>query len=129
MTIEEKIQALLESALTAYGSPAQELVTKENIKTPGDWQDISRPYVIHFPVTVAPTYTQRGLTNLKEWVYQVSVFADAYKDGRTISDAVRDSLTGNHDGVQMFWDGLLHQFESDPPIHHFALTFQVFEAL
>lgn len=129
MTIEEKIQSLLEAALTAYGSPAQELVPVERIKTPGDWQNLSRPYVIHFPVDVDPSYTHQGLMECKKWAYQVSVFDDSYADGRMLANAVRDSLIGNHDGVRIFWSGQLHQVENNPLIHQFALTFQVFEAL
>ncbi len=129
MTIEEKIQALLEASLPAYGSPVAELCEADHIRTPGDNQNISRPYVIHFPITPTPSYTHGGLSAMREWTYQVSVFTATYPAGRTLANAIRDTLTGNHDGVKIFWEGGSYQFETDTRIHHFAVTFRVLEAL
>lgn len=129
MTIEEKIQALLEASLPAYGSPVAELCAVDHIHTPGDWQGLARPYVVHFPVSPSPSYTHDGLSALREWTYQVSAFTATYAAGRELADAIRDTLTGNHDGVQIFWNGGSCLFEHDTRIHHFAMTFSVHEAL
>lgn len=130
MNIEEEVQALLVAALPAYGSPAVELVPAARIKVPGDWQSLARPYVIHGPVAVSPIELHSGRAALTQWPsYQVSCFGDSWSSARVVANAVVATLAGNHDGAQFFWRGMTPLFESDPPVHHIALEFEVWEAL
>ena len=89
MTIEEKINSVLS---TASGVTA--LAAAGRIKPPGDWQNLARPYIVHFP-TVAESIQMHGspgLANLKSWRYQVSCFADSYSGARSLAVAVRLAL-------------------------------------
>lgn len=129
MTIEEKIQELLAASLPAYGSPVEELVPEARIKPPGDWQNLARPYVVHFPAGVMPIYTHDGREPLTGWTYQVSTFAATYSAARVVADAVRDTLSGVHDGVHCFWQSRVHYYEPDTRTHHIADDFEVHEGL
>lgn len=128
MTVEEKIQALLigSAAITA-------LVPASRIKTPGEWQNLGRPYIVHFPVSVTPIDTHQGRAALTAWeFYQVSIFASSYGVGKEVAFAVRDNLPQvTADGVQIFWRaGSWYAGKDDTTgVHHFALNFRVVEAL
>ena len=138
MTVREKIQAVLEAAggVTAF-------VPTNRIRVPGSWQNLARPYIIHFAAAVDPTHTHGGLAQGKGWSYQVSVFADSYSTGDTIARAVVTALDGVHadspltEGVMCMWEPGTWYVGSEgsgvdgsgPPIEHFAVEFQVFEGL
>lgn len=129
MVVEEKIQALL---VGAAGVTA--LVPAARIKMPGDWQDLPRPYIVHGPVSIHPTYTHEGLIDLRDWeFYQVSCFADkVYSDAKRIAVAVRAAL-GSYvgaDGTQIFWRNEVRQpFEADLRIQQIVVEFEVWEVL
>lgn len=123
MTIEEKVQQLLLAASGVTGAVA------DRIKPRGDWQNLNRPYIVHFPVSTNPTYTHEARAQLTEWNYQVSCYADSYSTARSLSQAVVSALSGQHGGVTMFWQDQAAQFEPNPPVHHIALDFQAFEGL
>ncbi len=122
-TIDEKVYALLleDAGVTA-------LVPRSNIKSGGDYQGIPRPYIVHFPATVAPIYCHDGLASLTPWPnYQVSSFAETYRQARDIADAVVTALTGVHSSVHYFWRNRVYQYETGTGIHHIADDFEVFE--
>lgn len=126
MTIDQKVYALL----IANGGVTA-IAPSSRIKPQGDWQNLERPYIVHFP---AGTFIQRlhsGRAPLTEWMYQVSCFAEAYSAARALADAVKIALDGVHDDVRLFWEDQNAQIERDtvPAVHHIALTFRVFEAL
>ena len=129
--IEEQVYTILGgiSALTA-------LVPTSRIKVPGDWQNLTRPYIVHFPVSPDPVHVhddsaiQPGVWDF----YQISVFADSYSSGRAVIDVLienfRDNLTG---GVTAFLrPGSFYQGSEtigETTVHHFALNFRIAEGL
>lgn len=131
MTIEEYVQALLVAALPAYGSPATMLVPAARIKTPGDWQNLPRPYVIHFPVSVAPIYTHGGLARMTPWpFYQVTVVGDNYPQARNVVNAIIPTLVEAAGEAKFFWRGMnALPFDFDRKVIEVAMDFEVFEAL
>lgn len=134
MTVEEKIQALLVADDTLI-----KLVPAARIKVPGNWQNLTRPYIVHFPAAgFSPLYSHSGLNGTRQWnSYQVSIYADSYGNansvigGRAIADRIRDVLTGVHDGVHIFVEpgSGSHYREPDTNVHRFVLQFTIFEAL
>jgi len=126
VTVSEKVQAVL------AGGAVTTFVPAARIKVPGDWQNLARPYIVHFPVSPAPTQTHGGRAALIIWeFYQVSIFADTYSTGEEAAIAVRDNLPGVHDGVHIFWHagGWYIGKDDDTGVHHFALDFKIAEAL
>jgi hypothetical protein len=128
MTVEEKIQEVLDrnGALTT-------VVPASRIRVPGDYQNVARPWISHSPAGgVVPTYTYDGLVEMRTWErYQVSIFADSYSAGRAVADLVRDAMTGNHDGVQVFLapGGFRYFRELTTKVHQFILEFRIVEGL
>ena len=137
MTVREKIQAVLEAAggVTAF-------VPKARIRVPGPWQNLARPYLIHFAVAADPTRIHGGLAQGQGWEYQVSIFADSYSTGDAIAHAVVTALDGVHgdspvtEGMTCLWEPgtwyIGNETKADgsgPPVEHFALEFRVFEGL
>jgi len=129
--VEEQIYTILSgiSALTA-------LVPAARIKVPGDWQNLTRPYIVHFPVSPAPVHVhddsaiQPGIWDF----YQVSVFSSTYSEGRAIIDVLienfRDNLTGGVTALLQpgsFYQG--HEKIGETTVHHFALNFRIAEGL
>lgn len=96
MTVEEKVQEILSAAAAVTA-----LCPAARIRVPGAWQDMDRPYIIHFPVSVAPMRTHaEGLAALRIYdFYQVSCVADTYGAARTLAEAVIAALDGNHAGT------------------------------
>lgn len=128
MTVEEKVQDVLEaaSALTA-------IVPASRIRPPGSYQNVERPWIVHQPVGgIRPIYTYDGLVKLRFWAnYQITIFADDYPSGRAVTELVIPVLTGNHDGMQVFWaaGGFLHFRHAELAVEQFVLTFSIYEAL
>lgn len=110
------------------------LVPASRIKPPGNWQNLTRPYIEHFPVSIDPTVIHGGLAALRIWdFYQISVYADSYSSGDAVARAIRDSLTV---GVQSGEVTVLFQNspwyigrDDEMNVEHFALNFRVAEAL
>lgn len=127
MTIEEKVYAVLgaDQALALA-------IPKARIKVPGDWQNLARPYIVHFPVSLQPTRTHDGLRKLRIWdYYQVSVVADTYSSGRAICELVVAALDGVRDDVHFIWrPGAIYVGRNDEiGVEEFALNFRIAEAL
>ena len=132
MTIEETVQALLEAALPAYGSPPVDLVAASRIKVPGNWQNLAKPYIVHFPAAPnVPMYMHSGMLDLDEWpFYQVSVFDTTYSGARTVANAVVATLEGTHSDVTFLFRGMMPMpYEADVNVQQIVLEFQIFEAL
>jgi hypothetical protein len=129
--IEEQVYTIL-SAISAVTA----LVPASRIKVPGDWQNLSRPYIVHFPVSPDPVHVHDdAVIHPGVWdFYQISVFADSYSSGRAVIDALienfRDNMTG---GVTAFLrPGSLYQGSEtigETTVHHFALNYRIAEAL
>lgn len=125
MTVEEEVYSLLGANVGVTA-----LVPAVKIKVPGDWQNLPRPYIVHFPVAPDPTYTMEGRAALTCWnSYQVSCFADSYSGARAVSQAVVQALSGEHNGVTFFWRNQRPFFEEDVRVHQIMLEFEVYEAL
>lgn len=127
MTVTEKVQAVMVANVALVA-----LVPAARIKAPGNWQNLTRPYIVHFPVSCMPTRTHTGLLDFKSWSsYQVSVFADTFSSGEATSAAVRTALDGvQSGGVHIFWRGGWYVGrETETDLEHFVLTFEIHEAL
>jgi hypothetical protein len=129
VTINEKVQALLAAAggVTA-------LVSSDKIKPPGEWSNLSSPYIIHFPVTFEPLHVYGGLSSKGQWTYQVSVFAASASSARAVADAVCTALDGTHTISGWSLTALITAehtlpMEADTGIHHVAVEFEVFTSL
>lgn len=123
MTITEAIQARLigNATLTA-------LVPAARIMAPGDHQNVARPYIVHFPVSVQPIQTHTGLAALMFRDYQVSVFAATYASGEAIANTVRDAMIGiTSNGAHIFLESGPFTLGREPEtdIEHFVVTFMV----
>lgn len=129
--IEEQVYTILSgvAALTA-------LVPASRIKVPGDWQNLTLPYIVHFPVSPEPIHVHDdSLIQPGVWdFYQISVFASTYSSGRAICDVLiesfRDNLTG---GVTAFLRPGSFYIGSEKigekHVEHFALNFRIAEGL
>lgn len=118
-----RVQALLiaNAALVA-------LVPASRIKTVGQWQNLELPYIVHFPVGLAPFRTHSGLPSMTIWdVYQVSAYATTYSSGRAIAEAVKTALDGVHGSTHLFWKAFRHITEDETRVEHFVVEFQVSE--
>jgi hypothetical protein len=125
MLIEEKVFELLSAS-----APVTAIVPADRIKPPGDWQNIPRPMIVHFPVSHESGYTHSGRQALKSWpFYQVSCFADSYSVARALAAAVATALSGNHDGCTFFVRGQVQFFDDEVKVHQVSVDFQVFESL
>lgn len=123
MTITEAVQARLVANTTLTA-----LVPATRIMASGEHQNVVRPYIVHFPVSVSPIQTHTGLAALKMRGYQVSVFASTYASGEQIADAVRDALIGvTTAGVHIFLEGGPFTLGREPETdtEHFVVNFLV----
>jgi len=71
VAIEEQVFSVLSgsAAVTAL-CPAVRILPE------GVYQGLARPYIRHFSVDIDPIHTHQGMATLKNWPYQVSIFAD-----------------------------------------------------
>lgn len=125
-TISSRVQDLLEanSALIA-------LVPTARIKPPGPWQNLARPYCVHFIVAAMPVVTYTGTSSAAcEWLIQVSSFADSLAAAMAVAAEARAALDGRHaNGVSGFWNGDQVFYEDDTKIYQVASMFQIFGSL
>lgn len=131
MAIEETTYAIL-----AGNAPLMALSTglTARIKPPGNWQYLSRPYIIYSPVTFDPTHIHDHATTALINHYpnfQVNVVADSYDSARAVANAVimaiRGTNNGNHSGTQYFLrNQVVLDFDTDRKIQEIALDFEVF---
>lgn len=125
-TVETEVYDILRAA-----SGVTSRCPATRIKTPGPNQNLSLPYIVHFPVAERPIRTHGGLVALRIWEsYQVSVFASDYATGRALADAVRTAMDGvTSSGVHVHFQGLRYLQEEDVQVNHFVLEFQIAEAV
>ena len=62
MTIEEQVQATL-----AADAGVTALVPASRIRVPGNWQALTRPCIVHQPVSSDPYYMHEGRAALTNW--------------------------------------------------------------
>ena len=128
MAIEKKVLTILSAAAAVTA-----LCPAVRIKVPGDWQNLDRPNIIHFPVSVQPQRDHTGLEDLAIWdPYQISVFADTYSDGADLAEQVRIALDGTDagTGVTAFWSNqFLGPNDPDLTIQHIVMEFRLAESL
>jgi hypothetical protein len=124
VTVTEDIQA----ALRADVSLAALVSTR--IFAPQLLQDVTRPYVVHFPVSVTPTQLYAGISSEVRYGYQVSVFADSFASGETVLAAVLACLKRKiSTTINVFWQpgSIYLGREAETGIHHFVCDFTVFK--
>jgi hypothetical protein len=129
MSIETTTYGIL-----AASAAVTALTTTARIKPPGDWQDLTRPYIVYKPVTFDPTYVHNHETTALIDHYpnfQINVVADTYASARAVSDAVKSAIrsttNGNHSGTQYFLrNEIVLDFDTDRKIQEIALDFEVF---
>jgi len=129
VTVNEKVQAVLTAATGVTA-----LVSSDKIKPPGEWSNLSSPYIVHFPVTFEPLHVYGSLSDEGQWTYQVSVFAASASSARAVADAVRTALDGTYTisgwTVKAFVSAEhTLPMEADTGIHHVAVEFEVFTRL
>lgn len=129
MTIEEKILAIWSGNAEAIA-----LVPANRFKVPGNWQGLTRPYVIHRPIVEISSHVHDGggaVSKLRRWdVYQMSVISDSYSSGKPVAEKMRSLFQGNIDGVQFFYRG--QRFVDTHEVvntEHIAVEFRIDETL
>lgn len=101
MTIEQKIFSAWSGDATATA-----LVPAAQFKPAGSWQNVPAPYVINFPVGEKPIRTIReGVTALRIYTWQFSVFAQSASQARTILNKLRSLFDGNLSGFNFQHQG------------------------
>ena len=102
MNIEEKNLAVWSASASAIA-----LVPAARFKVPGNWEGITRPYVVQQPIVETGEDVHSGeLMPLRTWeFYQFSVIADSYKSAKDVAEKMRTVFVGNIDGVQYFYRG------------------------
>jgi hypothetical protein len=132
MNIDEKTYELLSAAgaLPSYGSPVTQLVPATRIKPPGDWQTLTRPYVVHFSILTDPTETHdNGRSPFTGWTVQVSVFALGYREAMAVVTAVKAILEASAN-PKYFWVGQSPMpYEHDVKVQQIVLEFAAWEVL
>jgi hypothetical protein len=97
MSVESDMQDILEAAAAVTA-----LCPASRIRVPGNWQNLARPYIVHFPVTADPERIHAGLQGLCVWdPYQVSVFADSYSSAQELSVAIRTAVDGTDAAAEL----------------------------
>jgi hypothetical protein len=128
MTITETMQAILEDALTDYGSPPTDLVPVSRIKGAGAHQNLARPYVIHQPLPATPLHIHGALVAMKRQ-HQVSIVGVSLEEVEEIAAALRAGM-GNKVA-----HGIHTLLQSETPVapddttesHQWHLTFSMLD--
>jgi len=133
MTVTEAFYKKLADNLPAYGSPPTEVVAPENIKPPGNWQNLKLPYVIHFPISEDPMHAHGCLVTGRSWLYQVSIFGSSMASCNTVANVIRDIMghVTTAEGIKVsYMDGrYLGKNDETGGVHHWAMDFRVTESL
>jgi hypothetical protein len=133
MTIIEAVQDVLETnaALVA-------VVPDIQIRAPGPWQAMDRPYIIHFPTGITPAARHGKRAPDAMWDYEVSLFSATLAQGEAAALLVIAALDGYHafgspvtDEVKAeFTGGSFYQGRDDEEdVEHFALSFRIAKVL
>lgn len=130
MTVTEDIQAALvaDVTLSALVSSAPAVADDPRIFLPGDLQDILRPYIVHFPVSVLPMLLYAGIANELQYGYQVSIFSDTFASGEAVLTAAANVLKYKlSTTINVFWQpgSIYLGYESETGVHHFVLDLTV----
>lgn len=122
MTVEEQVYAILSAA-----SGVTSLCPATRILVPGAWQNLVRPYVLHFPVAVTPIRSMDSLQAMAIWdYYQVSCVADTYSAARTLARAVIAALDGVHtSGLTAFYESEAVLEDPETRTQQIALNFRI----
>lgn len=108
MKIEEAVYAVLSGdASVTFLCPA------ERIKPDGVYQNLALPYIKHFAVALSVTETHGGMADLKEWPYQISMFAASVASLASVRSAVMSALQASRD-PRFFVQGLVKLDTGDP---------------
>lgn len=126
MNVEDKVQGILagNAALVAQ-------VPVARIKTPGDWQAISSPYIIHQPVAGEVFHNYDGeLLQLQMWsFYEVSIYATTHYLARTIGNLVVAALDGFMDAdiqrIALGHPPVPGEYDTDRKIARLTLDFEI----
>lgn len=129
MTIEEQIVAIWASEPSAMS-----LVPPTRFKTPGNYQNLARPYVILYPIIETSTHTHESsgsIVKLRIWeFFQFSVIADSYISGKAVAEKCRSVFNGNRSGTQFFYRGQRWVGRDDTTgVEHIAVDFRIAEIL
>lgn len=102
-TIEETLLSIWSADGTATA-----LVPATRFKVPGNWQNLTRPYVIQYPIVETSRQTHNGngaIQKLRVWLFQFSVIGDSYSSAKAVAEQIRATFAGNISGVQFFYLG------------------------
>lgn len=127
MTATQKIYALLSAAAGVTA-----LVPAARIKPAGDWQNLAKPYIVHFPVSTERTRCYDGPKDLRFVRHQVSIFADNESSAETIAAAVIDALDGHYDSdvsLISLENSYSLGYDTDLKVAHYAVDFTIAGAL
>ena len=129
MTIDEKLLALW-----AADGTATALVPASRFKVPGNWQNLTRPYIIQYPIAERAyhAHNNRGaIQPLRVWeIYQLSVVADSYSSALAVAEKLRTLFNGNFGGVQFFYLGQRWVGQDEVVMtEHIAVEFKIAEIL
>lgn len=128
MTAQEKVYSILSAAAGVTA-----LVPAARIKPQGDWQDLAKPYIVHFPAAGEPITCHSGLMPMRIWTYQVSVFTSSTSSAHAIADAVVTAMAGYKDSdtdpIILTRPPLDLGYDTDLKIQHVAIEFQIAGAL
>ena len=123
--IEETIQARLVAQISS--------VPASRIRTPGDWQEMARPNIVHGLVTEGgDEHVHGGIVTAKiHDFYQVSVYADSRSSAITVAEEVRAALNGYTAAeLQLVKHlGTAPAFDPEIKIFHWAMNFMIAETL
>jgi hypothetical protein len=133
MTVIESVQSILTS-----DASLDAIFPEGQIFAPGARQAVSRPYMVHFPVTIAPSNVHRGTPPNVIWGYQVSIFAETLEAGEEAALLVIAAMHGQHSLGSPISDRLSIQFtgggfyagrEDEEDIEHFVVEFAIQKSL
>lgn len=133
MTVTECVQ----SVLAADGTLAVTF-PEGQIFAPGQRQAVSRPYIVHFPVTIEPASKHGLAPSSVKWGYQVSIYASTLEEGEEAALTVITALHGKHQLGSPVSDSIDAQFvggsfyvgrDDEEDVEHFALSFMVHKSL
>lgn len=124
MSVETDVQDILEAAAGVTA-----LCPASRIRVPGDWQNLARPYIVHFPVSTEPQRDHAGLETLCIWdPYQISHFGDSYSSAQELAAEVRTALDGTDTatGLTAHWQRTFRgPDDPDTSVEHVVSEFRV----
>jgi len=133
VTVIEAVQYVLENDAALAAA-----VAAGNIRAPGPWESLERPFIVHYPSALVPR-REHGKTPVGIlWSYEVSIFADTIANGEEIAALVVSALDGTKPLDSPITLYLKSQWQSgtyymgrndEEGVEHFALQFQISKAL